>query len=123
MDPTDPRVVMAAERTQLAWVRTGLAMMGFGFVVARFGLFLRELAATTGREVRGGRVPSLWMGVGLVLTGVAVLLVSAWHHYRYTRALAAGRRISPPSPIFGLIVSVVLALLGLAMAWFLVAVS
>jgi hypothetical protein len=64
------------------------------------------------------------MGVGLVLTGVAVLLVSAWHHYRYTRALAAGRqRLSPPSPIFGLIVSLVLAILGLAMAWFLVAVS
>ena len=41
----DPRVYFAAERTLLAWVRTGLAMMGFGFVVARFGLFLREIAA------------------------------------------------------------------------------
>ena len=40
---TDPRVVFAAERTFLAWVRTGLALTGFGFVVARFGLFLREL--------------------------------------------------------------------------------
>ena len=43
----DPRIYFAAERTLLAWVRTGLAMMGFGFVVARFGLFLRELAAVT----------------------------------------------------------------------------
>ena len=34
---------LAAERTLLAWIRTGLAMMGFGFVVARFGLFLQEL--------------------------------------------------------------------------------
>jgi putative membrane protein len=31
---------LAAERTFLAWIRTGLALMGFGFVVARFGLFL-----------------------------------------------------------------------------------
>ena len=41
----DPRVPLAAERTFLAWIRTGLALMGFGFVVARFGLFLRELTA------------------------------------------------------------------------------
>ena len=47
----DPRVYFAAERTLLAWVRTGLAMMEFGFVVARFGLFLRELASERG----GGR--------------------------------------------------------------------
>ena len=54
----DPRVYFAAERTLLAWVRTGLALMGFGFVVARFGLFLRELAAVPGGaliSIRGFR--------------------------------------------------------------------
>ena len=40
---TDPRVRFAAERTLIAWIRTGLSMMGFGFVVARFALFLKEL--------------------------------------------------------------------------------
>lgn len=43
----EPTVYYAAERTLLAWVRTGLAMMSFGFVVARFGLFLQELAAAS----------------------------------------------------------------------------
>ena len=46
----DPRVRFAIERTLLAWIRTGLALMGFGFVVARFGLFLREIEAV--REAR-----------------------------------------------------------------------
>jgi uncharacterized membrane protein YidH (DUF202 family) len=44
-----PSDYLAAERTFLAWIRTGLALMGFGFVVARFGLFLREIAMTTHR--------------------------------------------------------------------------
>jgi uncharacterized membrane protein YidH (DUF202 family) len=44
----DPRVYFAAERTLLAWVRTGIAIMAFGFVVARFGLFLRLLRAQAG---------------------------------------------------------------------------
>jgi putative membrane protein len=119
IDPTDPRVLMAAERTLLAWVRTGLAMMGFGFVVARFGLFLREIAAASGKGVTGGQVHSLWIGVGLVLAGVWVLMVSAVHHRRYARNLAAGRHGAPLSPVFGLAVSLLLAALGLAMAWYL----
>ena len=43
--PSDPNTFFAEERTFLAWIRTGIALMGFGFVVARFGLFLRELAS------------------------------------------------------------------------------
>jgi putative membrane protein len=114
---------MAAERTLLAWVRTSLAMMGFGFVVARFGLFLRELAATTGRHVTAGRGYSLWIGVGLVLAGVWVLVASALHYRRYARALDAGAHGPPPKMMFGIAVALVLAALGIAMAIYLVAIS
>ena len=38
----DLRDYLAAERPFLAWIRTGLALMGFGFVVARFGAFLQQ---------------------------------------------------------------------------------
>jgi len=44
----DPRVYLAAERTFLAWIRTSLALMAFGFVVSRFGLFLRVLESSSG---------------------------------------------------------------------------
>ncbi len=46
----DPRVYFAAERTLLAWIRTGITIMAFGFVVARFGLFLRLLRAEDGQR-------------------------------------------------------------------------
>ena len=67
--PVDPRINFAAERTLLAWIRTGLAMMGFGFVVARFGLFLRELAAMPGMPPQKNSGLSLWMGTTLVVMG------------------------------------------------------
>jgi putative membrane protein len=66
--PVDPRVRFAVERTLLAWVRTGLALMGFGFVVARFGLFLREIEAV--RRAVPLKEPmglSLWIGTALIL--------------------------------------------------------
>ena len=67
----DPRVYFAAERTMLAWLRTGIAVMAFGFVVARFGLFLRLLRAQGGADVGHGVSPYLGaalVGLGIVAT-------------------------------------------------------
>ncbi|WP_439628350.1 YidH family protein [Gemmata sp.] len=75
----------AAERPLLAWVRTGLAMTGFGFVVAKFGLFLREIA-----HVRG-LPPHRQSGTALMVFGVAVSLGAAVGHRRTVRRLERER--------------------------------
>ena len=62
---------LAAERTFLAWIRTGIALMGLGFVLARFGLFLQEFnRLDPDLPVRSYGL-SLWIGVALILLGVA----------------------------------------------------
>lgn len=89
--PGDPRVYFAAERTLLAWVRTGLAMMGFGFVVARFGLFLREVTALQAVPPPQQHGLSLWVGVTLVVLGVAVNAAAALKHWETIRRLETGQ--------------------------------
>ena len=86
----DPRTYLAAERTFLAWIRTGLALMGLGFVVARFSLFLRETGPAAAPSPSGVGL-SLPLGVSLITLGVVVDVVSAVRHRRYVRALDDGR--------------------------------
>lgn len=115
----DPRVYFAAERTLLAWVRTGLAMMGFGFVVARFGLFLRELAAARGEGVSDAGGGSLWAGTALVLVGVIVNVHAAMAHGRFVARFRRGDP-EPHDSRFGIIVASATAAVGFAMAVYLV---
>ena len=114
----DPRVALAAERTLLAWMRTGLAMMGFGFVVARFGLFLRELAAVQPDRPVGGF--SRWMGVALVLLGVVVNAFAAGQHLLVVADRSVTDRRRRISGMVAIGLSGALAVVGVAMAVYLV---
>ena len=116
----DPRVYFAAERTLLAWVRTGLAMMGFGFVVARFGLFLQELAVVSPASPHQHTGLSLWIGTTLVILGVAINIMAAVKHRNTVRQLERGQplRFSPWS--LGMIVAFLLGFFGLLMATYLI---
>ena len=121
--PEDPRVRFAAERTLLAWIRTGLAMMGFGFVLARFGLFLREIALVEHDRPPHSPGLSLWIGTALVLLGVAVTLLAAVQHWHVIQRLNRGAAYQAPRWSLGLVVAVLLAVLGTAMVVYLVLVG
>jgi putative membrane protein len=113
---------LAAERTVLAWIRTGLALMGFGFVVARFGLFLQELQAAEHTSSAQAYGLSLWFGTALIAVGVFVNLFAGWQHARLVRLLDRGdaMRSRPAGP--AVTIAVFLALVGLAMTVYLISV-
>ncbi len=123
----DPRVYFAAERTFLAWIRTGLALMGFGFVVARFGLFLRELSM---RQLQPSQMssmasshttgPSLWLGTALVIVGVIVNVSAALTHIHQVKALATGTWVAGKPSKTAVAVALLLAAAGVGLAIYLV---
>ena len=113
---------LAAERTFLAWIRTGLALMGFGFVVARFGLFFQEFQSLQRTPQVSSTGLSLWFGTALIAAGVVVNLGSAWRHMRLVRELDHAET-SGSRPVWQAVATAVfLALVGIAMAIYLVSV-
>jgi putative membrane protein len=115
----DPRVYLAAERTFLAWIRTSLALMAFGFVVSRFGLFLRVLESSSGQRISEPSALSLPLGVFLVLLGVISDIFAAWRHVRYVRAINEGLPTTGRPSTLAVALAVILAVLGLVMAFYL----
>jgi putative membrane protein len=118
----DPRVYFAAERTLLAWLRTGLGLMGVGFAVARFGLFLREIqAGQTGAVVHTMGL-SAWSGVALVALGVLVNVSAVVNHVRIVGQLSAGTWQPGRISTAGVVLALVLAAIGVGMAVYLLLV-
>ncbi|MGA2046732.1 MAG: DUF202 domain-containing protein [Terracidiphilus sp.] len=113
---------LAAERTFLAWIRTGLALMGFGFVVARFGLFLQQIQFLQHGQSKTSYGLSLWFGTALIGSGILVNVLSAVRHLRLVRELDQDKFAGARSPILAIATALFLALIGLVMGIYLLSV-
>ena len=115
----DPRIYFAAERTFLAWIRTGLGLMGVGFAVSRFGLFLREMRASELHAAIHATGVSEYSGVALVAVGVVVNVTAVVQHVRTVRELREGKWIAGRVSVNAVVLSLLLAAVGMAMGAYL----
>ena len=105
----------ANERTVLAWIRTGVALMAFGFAIARFGLFLREMATMRNTEPSAHTLGSGWFGVAMVVLGLVTNVFATIRYLRIRKALDEQQTISM-SPLLVYVVGFGSVLVALAMA-------
>lgn len=90
-DLNDPRVFFAAERTLMAWTRTGLTLMAFGFVLERFGLFLHVVRVNPDHA---GRDMSFWIGIAFIALALWVIGFSV---VQFRRVLSTLKPIEIPA--------------------------
>jgi putative membrane protein len=116
------RLHQANERTLLAWMRTALAMMALGFILARFGLFLRQVA---GLDPSHPPFPhsapaSLWLGVTLSGLGALTILAALVRHREIEQAIER-HEVGKPAGAMIYVVGGLVATLGIAIAALLIA--
>jgi putative membrane protein len=111
-DLNDPRVFFAAERTLLAWNRTSLALMAFGFVIERFGLFVSILLQHNMPLQRG---ISFWTGLAFVLLGATVAVYSTVQFRKVLRTLKPVEIPEGYRTDLGVISNLIVAVLGIAL--------
>jgi putative membrane protein len=115
----DPRIYFAQERTFLAWIRTGLGLMGVGFAVSRFGLFLREMRASETHVTVHATGVSEYSGVAIVALGVIVNVAAVVQHVRTVRELREGTWVAGRISTNAVVLALLLAVVGLGMGAYL----
>jgi putative membrane protein len=116
-NPNRARDHLANERTFLAWVRTGIATIIFGFAIGRFSIALREFMRIGGHSTNTSGVTA-WFGVISIVGGV-LLIVAGLKRYRTAQAQIDSDTFEPAGFVID-VVSYLLGLFGLALAAYLV---
>jgi putative membrane protein len=106
----------------LAYGRTGLAMMGIGFVVARFGLMLRMMQPPASPALEAGaHGHALWLGTLLVLAGTGVNAMAAWQYRQQVNHLNNLHGHDVGASWLAMAVALLLCVIGVGIAGYLVA--
>ena len=116
--PDDTPLRTGVETTLLLWVRSGVALMTFGFFLTRIALLFEEVEDVAPPPGQAAQ-PSLWGGIGFLLAGPASCLAAAWFHHRFLRRLPPPARELSATFSFGLALAVTVALAGLVLAAYL----
>lgn len=117
-DPVRATDTLANERTYLAYVRTALAFIAFGFVTARFSLFAREFSVLEHTETPE-RGLSMAFGTAMALFGILVAILGAWRYARTDRGLREGR-VVVLAGLTGYLLSLFVVTIGAVVAFTLV---
>jgi putative membrane protein len=106
----------ANERTFLAWVRTAIAVMAFGFLVERFDLFISAMASSSSRTLtfRAQGFANV-AALAFVLLGVATVVIATIRFFRIAREIDRDDVVHSAGSQFDLVLAVLLLLLGLSM--------
>jgi len=106
---------LANERTFLAYARTALAFIGLGFVIARFALFTRQVAAAAHLRDTSSATSTLF-GAAMALAGVACAAYGAYRYIAVARALRAGSNLPMPDRS-AVAISAIVAGIGFIVMW------
>lgn len=114
------RLHQANERTMAAWIRTGISLMAFGFAIARFGIFLRQVESVGQIVIRHSHgVGSAWIGSALVATGMLVNLTATLRYAQSHRAIQRGE-VGAPNNVAVYVIGGMATLIGVVMTILLV---
>jgi len=112
----------ANERTFLAWVRTAIAVMAFGFLIERFDLFLRYLAPQLAQRpvAPHGQAFANWAGLAFIVLGVAMIVLAAVRFTRTAKDIETEAEVPGPGSRFDLALALLVGLLGASLFLYLI---
>ena len=113
------RVHMANERTFLAWIRTSVAVMAFGFVVEKFSLFVKQMAYYMGKEA-SPPTPGYSSLIGVLLVGLGMLMgVLAFIRYKKVER-QIDEDMYAPSPVLSVLLAISVIVVGMFLVLYLI---